>query len=346
MAFTFAWTRWAVESRGWRYEVWNEPPDTELDNVRFLAGGRRDWLISPELLQELRRSAGTSSAHSDRPIVRLSRRTGGRHSAFMTVGFSGEVAEYYAKFRRAYPEQALDFLQDYFSLTPEDSVLDLGCGTGQLALPLAHRVRSVIGMDPEPDMLHLAREAAGERGVRNATWVLGADTDIPALGTLLGHASSLAMTVVGQALHWMRHDELFRDLLPLFRAGGGIAVIANGAPLWLQDTAWSRALRTCLEQHFETELTASCGTADQDRIRYAQALEDAGFSDVRSTTVSYTDELTFQQVIGGLYSAIPAERLPGPDQRPAFEDNIRKAVPHAEPFPEQVHVSVLVGRTA
>lgn len=99
-------------------------------------------------------------------------------------------------------------------------------------------------------------------------------------------------------------------------------------------------------KRFETELTASCGTADQDRIRYAQALEDAGFSDVRSTTVSCTDELTFRQVIGGLYSAIPAEQLPGADQRSAFDDNIRKAVPHAEPFPEQVLVSVLVGRTA
>lgn len=263
----------------------------------------------------------------------------------MTVGFSGEVAEYYAKFRRGYPEQVLDFVQDYFSLTPEDGVLDLGCGTGQLALPLAPRVRSVIGMDPEPDMLRLAHEAAGRRDVRNAVWVLGADTDVPALGTLLGHEPSLAMTVVGQALHWMRHEELFRDLLPLFRAGGGIAVIANGTPLWLQDTAWSRALRSCLEQHFGTELTASCGTADQDRIRYAQALEDAGFSDVRSTTVSYPDELTFQQVIGGLYSAIPAAQLPGAEQRPAFEYGIRKALPHAEPFPEQVHVSVLVGRT-
>ncbi|MBO8187264.1 class I SAM-dependent methyltransferase [Streptomyces spirodelae] len=256
------------------------------------------------------------------------------------------MAEYYAKYRRGYPQQVLDFLQDYFSLTTDDSVLDLGCGTGQLALPLAPRVRSVIGMDPEPDMLRLARAAASHCEVRNATWVLGADTDVPALGMLLGHASSLAMTVVGQALHWMRHDDLFRDLLPLFRAGGGIAVVANGAPLWLQDTAWSRALRTCLEQHFETELTASCGTADQDRVRYAQALEDAGFSDVRSTTVSYPDELTFQQVIGGLYSAIPAEQLPRIDQRPAFEENVRRALPGAEPFPEQVLVSVLVGRTA
>ncbi|MEU6182955.1 TnsA-like heteromeric transposase endonuclease subunit [Streptomyces coeruleorubidus] len=47
-AFTFAWTREAVESRGWRYEVWSEPPDAELANVRFLAGYRRDWLFEPD----------------------------------------------------------------------------------------------------------------------------------------------------------------------------------------------------------------------------------------------------------------------------------------------------------
>ncbi|MFF6911778.1 TnsA-like heteromeric transposase endonuclease subunit [Streptomyces sp. NPDC012466] len=56
VAFTFAWTRQAVESHGWRYEVWCEPPETELDNIRFLAGYRRDWLFSPDLLQEVRRA--------------------------------------------------------------------------------------------------------------------------------------------------------------------------------------------------------------------------------------------------------------------------------------------------
>jgi hypothetical protein len=52
-AVTFGWTRRAVESRGWRYEVWSEPPQAELDNVRFLAGYRRDWLIEQGLLREL-----------------------------------------------------------------------------------------------------------------------------------------------------------------------------------------------------------------------------------------------------------------------------------------------------
>lgn len=53
---TFDWTRRAVESRGWQYEVWNEPPETELENVRFLAGYRRDWLLPLEILAELRRT--------------------------------------------------------------------------------------------------------------------------------------------------------------------------------------------------------------------------------------------------------------------------------------------------
>ncbi|MYZ35018.1 MULTISPECIES: TnsA-like heteromeric transposase endonuclease subunit [unclassified Streptomyces] len=54
VAFTFDWTRQVVESRGWKYEVWSEPPAAELENIRFLAGYRRDWLFSPEILGELR----------------------------------------------------------------------------------------------------------------------------------------------------------------------------------------------------------------------------------------------------------------------------------------------------
>lgn len=54
IAFTFGWTRRAVESRGWQYEVWSEPDPCELENVCFLAGYRRDWLFDPVLLESLR----------------------------------------------------------------------------------------------------------------------------------------------------------------------------------------------------------------------------------------------------------------------------------------------------
>ncbi|SDS72006.1 Methyltransferase domain-containing protein [Streptomyces sp. TLI_053] len=262
----------------------------------------------------------------------------------MTRGFSGDVAGYYAKYRRGYPPQAVDALQEAFGLGAEDVVLDLGCGTGQLALPLAGRVRSVIGMDPEPDMLRLAGAAAAAQGVDNATWILGGDRDVPALRTLLGQ-DSLAMTVIGNAIHWMRHEELFHALVPLLRPGGGIAVVANGTPLWLQENSWSPPLRAGLERHFGTTLAASCGTLAQDRDRYRQALRAAGLTEIRETVVEYTDELTPEQIVGGVCSAVPADRLPAPADRPAFAEYVRRCLPaDRETFTEDVRVAILTAR--
>jgi ubiquinone/menaquinone biosynthesis C-methylase UbiE len=261
----------------------------------------------------------------------------------MGLGFGGDVAKYYAEFRRGYPAEVLEVLAGTFTLTKDDTVLDLGCGTGQLAVPLAPRIRGVIGMDPEPDMLRLARESAVRHGVTNVTWVLGADTDVPALRALLGDRS-LAMTVIGQALHWMRHDLLFAGLPRLIRPGGGVAVLANGTPAWLQDSDWSRALRGCLEEYFGIELKDSCGTAQQDRERYARALEAAGFTEVRHSVVSYVEDLTYEELVGGVYSAFPEDRLPAPADRPAFAERIRRALPQDDRFTEYVSVSVLTGR--
>ncbi len=54
VAFTFEWTRSVLTARGWRYEVWSEPPPIELENVRFLAGYRRAWFFDPDVLDAVR----------------------------------------------------------------------------------------------------------------------------------------------------------------------------------------------------------------------------------------------------------------------------------------------------
>jgi hypothetical protein len=61
VAFSLGWAREAVESRGWEFEAWCEPPEAELANVRFLAGYRRAWLLDPGLLAEIR-GAGLDGA--------------------------------------------------------------------------------------------------------------------------------------------------------------------------------------------------------------------------------------------------------------------------------------------
>jgi|GEM_PF-805637 len=259
------------------------------------------------------------------------------------LGFGGEVAGFYHQYRRGYPPAVIDALIGAFSLTGDDVVIDLGCGTGQLTLPIASRVRAVTGVDPAPDMLARARQAAAEQGVKNVSWLLGADTDIPALAALLGSRCAGAVTI-GQALHWMRYRELIPALVPLLRAGGGVAVITNGTPMWLQDSPWSRALRGFLEQWLGAPASSTCGTDDESQQRYRDTMTQAGLV-VTETSCAYTDELDLDHLVGGVYSALPARRLPAPDQRAEFADQIRRAVaPHA-PFTEPVPVRMLLGRT-
>ena len=260
----------------------------------------------------------------------------------MELGFGGEVADFYHRYRHGYPSAVIDALVDAFGLDGQDVAVDLGCGTGQLALPMARRVRAVVGVAPEPDMLRRAQKAAQDMDLRNVSWMLGSDTDIPVLRGLLGDRSVGAVTV-GQALHWMKHEDLFRAIVPLVRPGGGIAVVTNGTPLWLQDTDWSRALRDYLERWLDTTLTFACGTDDQSQWQYREDLTIAGF-EVLSTAVGYVADLDLDRLVGGVYSALPVTRLPGPDQRRAFAEQVGIALAPHDHFSEQVHVAILLGR--
>jgi SAM-dependent methyltransferase len=254
--------------------------------------------------------------------------------------FGGEAAGYYHRFRHGYPSAVTEALANAFGLSGQDVLVDLGCGTGQLTLPMARYTRAVIGMDVEPDMLERGQQAARDADVRNVTWMLGGDTDIPALRRLLGDRSVGAVTIA-QALHWMNHRELFRAVVPLLRPSGGIAVVTNGTPLWQQETDWSRALRAFLEHWLGTTLTHACGTDEQSQRRYRDDLTAAGF-DVVTTAVDYVASLDTDQLIGGVYSAM-GSRIPAAGERPAFAERLREAVAPHDHFSEPVHVAIVVG---
>lgn len=259
----------------------------------------------------------------------------------MDLGFRGEVTDFYRRYRRGYPPAVIDRLVNAFALTRHDVVLDIGCGTGQLTLPLAERVRAAVGMDPEPDMLARARDAARDRRVGNAGWLLGADTDLAAPHALFGDHRLGAVTVA-QALHWMDHDALFDALVPMLREGGGVAVVTNGKPLWLQDTAWSRALRDTLSGWLGAPVERSCGTDTASLRRYAASLARAGF-EVRTERVDYADELNLEEIIGGVYSALPVDALPAPGRRAEFAERIGHALGPHRPFVEDVPVRMVLG---
>lgn len=60
-------------------------------------------------------------------------------------------------------------------LTPQDRVLELGCGTGSTALLLAPNVKQITATDLSPGMLAIARQKAANTGVKNVSFEVGSD---------------------------------------------------------------------------------------------------------------------------------------------------------------------------
>ena len=85
-----------------------------------------------------------------------------------------------------------DFFLALAAETPGSRVLDLGCGTGRLALALAAAGHRVTGIDPAPAMLDRARSKAGAERV---AWVEGtvvaAPTDAFELALMTSHVAQV-----------------------------------------------------------------------------------------------------------------------------------------------------------
>lgn len=60
-------------------------------------------------------------------------------------------------------------LLEKIKLEPEDTLLDIGCGSGNITLPLARKAKKVTAIDISKKMLHLLEEDASENGLNNIT---------------------------------------------------------------------------------------------------------------------------------------------------------------------------------
>ena len=78
-----------------------------------------------------------------------------------------------------YPNEFLKLM----SLAPDYTVLDMGCGGGALAIPLAAKVKKITAVDFSPNMLAIIRNICGERNITNIETIEGEwDSDWAALG--------------------------------------------------------------------------------------------------------------------------------------------------------------------
>jgi len=85
----------------------------------------------------------------------------------------------------------------------EDTLIDIGCGTGPLTLPAARRVRTVYALDSSPRMLEMLIEDAKAQGIGNIIPICGnwyameAGRDYPVCDIAIGRHAPFQNDVLG-----------------------------------------------------------------------------------------------------------------------------------------------------
>jgi SAM-dependent methyltransferase len=124
------------------------------------------------------------------------------------------VAGGYAAFRPSYPPELLEYLGGL----PQQRLVawDVGCGSGQLSLPLAQHFKQVIATDASPDQV--AKAQSHER-IRYSVAPAEA-TNIP--------ADTVDLVVAAQAAHWFDLPRFYAEARRVGRPGSIIALISYG----------------------------------------------------------------------------------------------------------------------
>ncbi|OBF41678.1 methyltransferase type 11 [Mycobacterium sp. ACS1612] len=253
------------------------------------------------------------------------------------MGLFAESAWHYARYRPGYPQQFFDDVVEHFSLDRTGRLLDLGCGTGQLTLPLADYVTEAVGMDPEPGMLSEAAKRANVAGVTNVTWTQGGSNDLPS------NIGPFRLVTMGRSFHWMDREQVLTALDSIVDGDGGL-VIANDSCLVRPTTQWQRAVEDVQNRFIPMEtLTNTTGPVSKTETHEA-ILARSPFRDVRRTTYAFDRSWTIEQAIGYLYStSLPLRRSLG-ERRAAFEQAITDTLIAIDPkgqFTEPVTLEVL-----
>jgi ubiquinone/menaquinone biosynthesis C-methylase UbiE len=106
-----------------------------------------------------------------------------------------------------------------FGALPDDLALDVACGSGGMAIPIAARVKHVTAIDLTPAMIEQGKARQAEKGLTNIDWIVG-DVDPLPFGT-----DSFSLVMCGAAVHHFEGPaQVFREMVRVCRPGGRIVV--------------------------------------------------------------------------------------------------------------------------
>jgi SAM-dependent methyltransferase len=182
-------------------------------------------------------------------------------------------AQYYDRFRLSYPDALISDLARRTRPSGRGRLLDLACGTGQLAFALQSLFAEVWAVDQEPDMVEVVRSkaAAGTGRVRPVV------SSAEALDAPAGHFS---LVVIGNAFHRLPRDLVAGRVRSWLEPGGFLALCwslgAQAGPLDWQVAFGALLSRWQAELGGVGRVPANWGRARRQRPD-AAVLAEAGF---------------------------------------------------------------------
>jgi SAM-dependent methyltransferase len=234
--------------------------------------------------------------------------------------FRGTAAEY-DRFRLGYPQPMVEDLHQRARLTGEGALLDVACGTGQVAFALAGAFRAVWAIDQEPDMIALVRDKATRVGTVGLHAVVAAAEDFEP-------AMTFELVTVGNAFHRLRREVVAGNILRWLEPGGHLALLWSGSP-WEGDAEWQAALSTVLDRWKAAAASGRIpgGWEESRRLRPDRlVLAEAGFDPLGEYRFSDPHRWTVDDLIGFLYSTSFLSRLALGESATDFEADMRGAL--------------------
>jgi len=201
-------------------------------------------------------------------------------------GFAGLAGDY-DRYRLAYPDRLVMRVAELAGLEPGDAVLDLGCGTGMLAVSFARAGLTVTAMDPEPDMLAQARLNAQAAGVA-MTFRQGGSADLAA------DMGPFRLAVMGRAFHWMDRTATLAMLDKLILPAGGVALFHDAHPP-VEENGWFKVLCDVQGRYRR-------GARSGGHKRYEPFLFASAFREVEGLSVTIRQPLTVEDIVGRAFS--------------------------------------------
>jgi SAM-dependent methyltransferase len=201
------------------------------------------------------------------------------------MGRFASTVEFYARYREPYPLVFFQKAAEQIGLRGDETLLDVGCGPGMLAIGFAPFVGDCTGLDPEAGMIAAAKDAAAEAGV-GLSLTEGRIEEFPITKTY-------DVVTIGRAHHWLERNPTLAVLERILVLDSGRILICRASCVETPETPWVKPYR-------KVRSAWSSGRPEerQHRVDPSEWFRDSCFSAMGETSVTERRQVTIADLIG------------------------------------------------